>query len=92
MPESKEGADGYSKNMTGVAVAILVMGVSLAAIIIMYVTFGHFGPTFSTSVMEKQQDTLRKQYGLPPKEPISKEMLEVPPSLRNATLVGNSVQ
>jgi hypothetical protein len=90
MPESKEGADGYSKHMKGVAVAILVMGVSLAAIIIIYVSFGHYGPTFSTSVMEKQQDTLTKQYGLPARQPISKEMLEVPPSLRNATLVGNS--
>lgn len=95
MPESQgkdDGADGYSKHMKGVAVAILVMGISLATIMIIYVAFGHIGPVFSAGVMEKQQETLTKQYGLPPKEPISKEMLEVPPSLRNVTSVENSTR
>jgi plastocyanin len=79
-----EESRGYSPHMRGVALGILVMGVSLAAIIILWATIGYQGPDFSTQVMERQQDWLHEQYGLPPLPELSPEMLQVPPSLRNA--------
>jgi plastocyanin len=79
-----EESKGYSPHMRGVALGILVMGVSLAAIIILWATIGYQGPDFSTQAMERQQDWLHEQYGLPPVPELSPEMLQVPPSLRNA--------
>ena len=78
-----EESKGYSPHMRGVALGILVMGVSLAAIIILWATIGYIGPNFSTQVMERQQEWLHEQYGLPPLPELSPEMLQVPPSLRN---------
>src|SRR5215207_672456 len=79
-----EESRGYSPHMRGVALGILVMGVSLAAIIILWATIGYQGPDFSTQAMERQQDWLHEQYGFPPVPELSPEMLQVPPSLRNA--------
>ena len=84
-PHSHDEAKGYSPHMRGVALGILVMGVSLAAIIILWATIGYIGPDFSTQVMERQQAWLHEQYGLPPLPELSPEMLEVPPSLRGVT-------
>src|ERR671915_824478 len=78
-----EEGKGYSPHMRGVALGILVMGVSLAAIIVLWATIGYIGPNFSTQVMERQQEWLHEQYGLPPLPELSPEMLQVPPSLRN---------
>ena len=83
-----EGSKGYSPHIRGVAVGILVMGISLAIIIMLWETFGYLGPSFSTEVMRQQQDRLNKQYGLPPVQQLSPQMLEVPPSLRNITSTG----
>jgi plastocyanin len=80
--DNEEGK-GYSSHMRGVALGILVMGVSLAAIIILWATIGYRGPDFSTQVMERQQAWLHEQYGLPPLPELSPETLQVPPSLRN---------
>jgi plastocyanin len=80
-----EEGKGYSPHMRGVALGILVMGVSLAVIIILWTTFGYKGSAFSTEVMERQQAWLHEQYGLPPLQELSPEMLEVPPSLRGIT-------
>jgi plastocyanin len=80
-----EESKGYSPHMRGVALGILVMGISLAVIIILWIEFGYRGPAFSTQIMQQQQESLRKQYGLPPQPPLSPEMLEVPPSLRSIT-------
>jgi hypothetical protein len=74
---------GY--RLTGVAWSILVMGVSLAAIVIIYISFGHIGSSFSTVVMKQQQEELRERYGLPPLPPVSPEEAEIPPSLRGTT-------
>lgn len=71
--------------MKGVAKSILVMGLSLAAIILAYLWFGHIGPSFSTAVMEEQQEDLIERFDLPPGESVPPELLEVPPSLRNVT-------
>lgn len=76
---------GYDKNMKTVAVAILVMGVSFAIIFLTYVWFGHMGPSFSTAQQQKQEDALREEYGMPPREKFTNEQLERPPSLRNLT-------
>src|SRR5215204_525303 len=96
-PDSHEKeSKGYSPHMRGVALGILVMGVSLAAVIILWTTIGYKGPDFSTQVMVRQQERLPAQYGLPPLPDISPEMLQVPPALRtiatgtNATTTGTN--
>jgi plastocyanin len=78
---------GYSQYMKAVGWSILAMGISLAAVIGVWMWFGHIGPSFSAGIMEEQQETLRKDYGLPSQQTSTAE-LEVPPSLRgleNAT-------
>jgi hypothetical protein len=85
MPDRDAGQDSYGKDMKTVAITILVMGVSIAIVIVMYLTFGHIGPSFSSSVMSTQQASLRKQYDLPSCNQVPKDMLETPPSLRNVT-------
>jgi hypothetical protein len=86
MSHEKKGDDSsYSKSMKTVAAAILVMGLSLAIIILTYLWFGHAGPSFSAGVQQDQEDALREQYGLEPRERLTSKDLEVPPSLRNAT-------
>ncbi|HXG05736.1 MAG TPA: hypothetical protein VNI77_00230 [Nitrososphaera sp.] len=77
---------GYESgpHMKAVAWSILVMGISLAIIIILYVWFGWMpGSNFSDGIMREQQTQLREQYGLPPAEEVPPELLETPPSLRN---------
>jgi plastocyanin len=73
---------GYH-NLTTVAWAILIMGVSLAAVIILWVLIGHIGPSFSADTLVQQQKTLREKYGLPA-EQIAEDpqVLLTPPSLR----------
>lgn len=86
MPAHKDSGEGGGYgNMKTVALAILVMGVSIALVVVLYVWFGHIGPSFSSNRLIDQQAELREQYGLPHQEPVPKELLEVPPSLRNAT-------
>lgn len=77
-----KGGGGYSPHMKGVALGILVMGLSLAAIIMLWATVGYQGPDFSTQRMEEQQEWLHDLYGLPEEVEITPELLEVPPSLR----------
>ena len=70
--------------MKGVAWSILVMGLSLAIIIIAYVMFGHIGPSFSAERINTQQAELRHEYGLPEREVIRNQtVLLTPPSMRN---------
>jgi plastocyanin len=90
-PDSHEHeSKGYSPHMRGVALGILVMGVSLAAVIILWTTIGYKGSAFSIQVMEGQQERLHEQYGLQPVPDISPEMLQVPPSLRNIATGANA--
>ena len=79
--EKSEG--GY--HMTAVAACILVMGISLAIVILLWAWFGYIGPKFSTGVLNHQQETLRAQYGLEPLPKITPQQAEMPPSLRNLT-------
>lgn len=70
--------------MKGVALSILLMGLSLVGIIIAYVIFGHIGPSFSAERINEQQAELRKEYGLPEQEVIRNQtILLTPPSLRD---------
>lgn len=70
--------------MKGVALSILLMGLSLMGIIIAYVIFGHIGPSFSAERINVQQAELRKEYGLPEQEVIRNQtILLTPPSLRD---------
>ena len=87
-PSHNEESKGYSPHMRGVAWSILVMGVSLAVIIILWATFGYIGPNYSTQVMEEQQEWLHEQYGLPPVQELTPEMLQIPPSLRGVEQQG----
>jgi plastocyanin len=81
----KEDHGGYG-NLTGVAWSILVMGLSLAAVIILWVWFGYIGPTFSEDILANQQEILREQFGLPVQEiSDNPEVLQTPPSLRNVS-------
>jgi plastocyanin len=81
----KEEKGGYG-NLTGVAWSILVMGLSLAAVIILWVWFGYIGPTFSEDVLANQQRILREHFGLPIQGTVDDpEILQTPPSLRTAS-------
>lgn len=83
--EKETGSQGYH-NLTTVAWSILVMGLSLAAVILLWIWFGHIGPSFSSDTLAEQQRTLRKQFGLPQEQIITDpKMLLTPPSLRNIT-------
>src|ERR671910_49984 len=80
----KEGQGQGYNNLTGVAWSILVMGLSLAAVIILWVWFGYLGPTFSEDILANQQRTLRENFGLPVQEAVDDpSVLQTPPSLRN---------
>ena len=69
--------------MKGVALSILVMGISIGIIIIAYIVFGHIGPSFSAERINTQQAELRQEYGLPVREVIRNQtVLLTPPSLR----------
>jgi hypothetical protein len=83
--EKERGSPRYH-NLTPVAWSILVMGLSLAAVILLWIWFGHVGPSFSSDTLAEQQRTLREQYGLPHEQIITNpKVLLTPPSLRNIT-------
>src|ERR687886_162143 len=83
--QQKEEGEEYQNRLIPVAWAILVMGISLAVVILLYVWFGHIGPTFSSDTLQRQQQELRQQYHLPYQQTITDpKMLQTPPSLRGA--------
>jgi hypothetical protein len=82
--DDKIHSGGGYFHMKGVALSILVMGISIAGIIIAYLAYGHIGPSFSAERINVQQAELRKEYGLPKQEVIRNEsILLTPPSLRD---------
>lgn len=83
--DAEGGGGGYGSHMKTEVLAILVMVVSLALVTVLWVWFGHIGAPYSFNRLIDQQAELRQQYGLPPVPPVSKELLEIPPSLRNVT-------
>jgi hypothetical protein len=79
----KQEETGHQNQLIPVAWAILIMGLSLAAVILLYAWIGHIGPTFSSDTLQRQQQELRQQYGLPYKPVITDpKMLQTPPSER----------
>jgi hypothetical protein len=68
----------------GYIVTITVMALALVAVFILWATFGHIGPTFSSNVMTLQRTKLRHRFDLPP-EPIitNLKILQIPPSERS---------
>jgi hypothetical protein len=88
--QDEKSSTGYG-NLIPVAWSILVMGISLAIVIVLYVWFGYIGPSFSEDVLLEQQTDMREQYDLPPQETITDpEILQTPPSLRAANGQANS--
>jgi len=82
--DNKIHSTGGYFHMKGVALSILVMGLSLAVVIIAYLMFGHIGPSFSAERINVQQAELRDEYGLPMHEVIKNQsILLTPPSLRD---------
>jgi hypothetical protein len=83
--EKERGSHEYH-NLTPVAWSILVMGLSLAAVVLLWIWFGHIGPSFSSDTLAEQQRILREQYNLPHEQIITDpKVLLTPPSLRNIT-------
>jgi hypothetical protein len=83
--QHKEEESGYHKRLIPVAWAILVMGLSLAIVILLYIWIGHIGPSYSSDTLQRQQQELRQQYHLPFKPTITDpKTLQTPPSLRGA--------
>ena len=72
--ERVHSGSGYF-HMKGVALSILLMGLSLVGIIIAYVIFGHIGPSFSAERINVQQAEMRKEYGLPEQEVIRNQTI-----------------
>jgi hypothetical protein len=71
------------RHLTPVGWGIIVMSVSLALVIGLWLWFGHVGPSYSANQLIGQQQNLRPQFGLPPKSVISDpKILLTPPSLR----------
>jgi plastocyanin len=67
-----------------VAWSILIMGISLATVVILWAWIGYIGPTYSREVLITQQKILRQHYHLPPRPVITDPtVLLTPPSLRN---------
>ncbi len=80
----KEKGLRENHNLVTVGWSILVMGLSLAAVIILWMWFGHIGPTFSEDVLAEQQRMLRERYDLPAQRIVEDPTeLQTPPSLRN---------
>jgi len=70
---------------------LIVMGLSLAAIYVLWASFGYIGPSFSENILSKQQATLRADYGLPKQSTITDPaILQTPPSLRGLAEKNNT--
>ncbi len=72
-----------NRKLGTIGISFIVIGLSLLFIYILWASFGHIGPSFSSDILNLQQSTLRAQYHLP-EEPIVTDptVLQTPPSLR----------
>lgn len=74
--------NGYNKR--SYIVPIMMMALSLVAVVILWATFGHIGPTFSSDVMTLQRAKLRHHFSLPLEPVITNlKILQIPPSERS---------
>jgi hypothetical protein len=89
--DGDDKTSGYG-NLTTVAWALLVMGLSLAGVIIIWVWFGHIGPSYSEDILVHQQRMLRNQFHLPPAQIVEDpKLLLTPPSLRKINQTNTGV-
>ncbi len=66
-----------------ISISLIAIGLPLLFIYILWASFGHIGPSFSSDVLNLQQSTLRAQYHLPAEPVITNpKVLQTPPSLR----------
>ena len=63
---SSSDQGGYGPHMKTVGWAILVMCISLAIVIVLWLWFGRIGPTFFCERLSEQREELRRQYDMPP--------------------------
>jgi hypothetical protein len=79
--------DVHQTYKSSVAVSMIVMALSIIAVVILWATIGHIGPTYSSDVMSQQRRRLRQHYGLPAEPLITNlKILQIPPSLRSVPL------
>jgi hypothetical protein len=89
--DDDDKTSGYG-NLTTVAWALLVMGLSLAGVIVIWVWFGHIGPSYSEDILAHQQRMLRNQFHLPPAQIVEDpKLLLTPPSLRKTNQTNTGV-
>jgi len=80
--EEEQTSQGH-RRLTPVGLGIIIMGISIALVVILWLSIGHIGSSYSSNIMIKQQETLRPRYGLLPKRVITDpKILQMPPSLR----------
>jgi hypothetical protein len=85
--DDEAGSSEKHRRVTVVGWSIIVMGISLALVVVLWLTIGHIGPSYSSDLLIKQQVKSRDQFGLPHKPVVSDpKILLTPPSLRNASL------
>jgi len=63
--DSKGGSLQKDRRLTVVGWCIIVMGISLALVVVLWLWIGHIGPSYSANLLIKQQEKLRPQFGLP---------------------------
>jgi hypothetical protein len=69
---------------SSIAASMIVMRLSIIAVVIIYITVGHVGPTYSSNIMSLQQRKLRQKYGLPAQPIITNlKILQIPSSIRS---------
>jgi NADH:ubiquinone oxidoreductase subunit 6 (subunit J) len=69
---------------SSIAASMIVMTLSIIAVVIIYITVGHVGPTYSSNIMSLQQRKLRQKYGLPAQPIITNlKILQIPSSIRS---------
>ncbi len=72
-----------SRKIGTIGISFIVMGISLLIVYLLWLSFGHIGPSFSADVLSKQQASLRSLYGLPHVPTVTDpKVLQTPPSLR----------
>jgi hypothetical protein len=79
------------RRIGSLGLCFIVMGLSLAAIYVLWASFGYIGPSFSSDMVNKQQSALRADYGLPEQPVITDPtVLQTPPSLRELHVKNNT--
>lgn len=80
----KSESHDQDNRLTPVAWGVLVLGVSLAIIVILWSFIGPIGLSYSSEKLIEKRLAFKNQYGFPPRPvTVDPNELEAPPSLRN---------